>query len=90
MFAVSGYEKLTVWAAMSDGTSMSTGPGRPVLAMWNASLNVRAMSAADFTRKLCLTTGMVMPTMSDSWNESVPMTERGTWPVTTTMGTESM
>ena len=34
--------------------------------------------------------GMVMPTMSDSWNESVPMTPRVTWPVITTRGTESM
>ncbi len=45
---------------------------------------------ADWTRKECLTTGMVMPTMSDSWNESVPMTAWDTWPVMTTSGTESM
>ena len=75
---------------MSDGTSMSTGPGRPVQAMWNASRNVRVSSSADCRRKLCFTTGIVMPTMSDSWNESVPMTPVGTWPVMTTSGTESM
>ena len=44
----------------------------------------------DCSRKLCLTTGMVMPTMSDSWKLSVPMTPRVTWPVMTTMGMESM
>ena len=43
-----------------------------------------------WSRKECLTTGMVMPTMSDSWNASVPMTPRVTWPVMTTIGTESM
>ena len=32
----------------------------------------------DGSRKLCLTTGLVMPTMSDSWNASVPMTPRVT------------
>ena len=33
---------------------------------------------------------MVFSTISDSWNESVPMTPRGTWPVITTSGTLSM
>ena len=36
------------------------------------------------------TTGIVIPTISDSWNESVPMRDRGTCPVITTSGTESM
>jgi hypothetical protein len=31
-----------------------------------------------------------MPTMSHSWKASVPIAGRGTWPVMTTMGTESM
>ena len=44
----------------------------------------------DCSRKLCFTTGIVMPTMSASWKASVPMTPRVTWPVMTTMGTESM
>ena len=58
--------------------------------MWNASRNVRVSSSVDCRRKECFTTGIVMPTMSDSWNESVPMTARGTCPVMTTSGTESM
>ena len=31
-----------------------------------------------------------MPTMSTSWNASVPMAAVGTWPVMTTIGMESM
>ena len=30
-----------IFCCISMGTSMSTGPGRPVEAMWNASLNTR-------------------------------------------------
>ncbi len=51
---------------------------------------VRGMSSADCTRKLCLVIGIVMPTMSASWKASVPMAALGTWPVTATIGTESM
>src|SRR3546814_8692982 len=40
-------------------------------------------------RKLCLTIGMVMPNTSSSWNASVPISEVATWPVMTTIGTES-
>ena len=60
--------------------SMRTGPGRPVLAMWKASRKVRVRSSVDCSRKLCFTTGIVMPTMSASWKASVPMTPRVTWP----------
>ena len=35
---------------MSLGTSIRTGPGRPVLARWNASLTILAMSRAFWTR----------------------------------------
>ncbi|RPK70186.1 hypothetical protein EES42_16900 [Streptomyces sp. ADI95-17] len=70
--------------------SMSTGPGRPVEAMRNASATVRGMSSAFVTRKLCLVIGMVMPTMSASWKASVPIEAEGTWPVIATSGTESM
>ncbi|RPK31891.1 hypothetical protein EES39_39865 [Streptomyces sp. ADI92-24] len=70
--------------------SMSTGPGRPVEAMWKASAIVRGMSSALVTRKLCLVIGMVMPTMSASWKASVPIDLEGTWPVIATSGTESM
>ena len=75
---------------MSLGMSTSTGPGRPVLAMWNASRTTRGMSAASVTSSLCLVTERVMPTVSHSWNASVPMAADGTWPVMTTSGIESM
>ena len=32
---------------------------------------------------------MVMPNTSSSWNASVPIRKVGTWPVSTTIGTES-
>ena len=35
-------------------------------------------------------TGMVMPTMSASWNASEPITAEDTCPVIATIGTESM
>ena len=80
-----------VCACMADlATSTSTGPGRPVEAMWNACAMVRGMSSGSVTRKLCLVTGSVMPTMSASWNASVPISGAATWPVIATTGTESM
>ena len=75
---------------MSFGMSSSTGPGRPVVAMWNASRTARGMSAASVTNSLCLVTERVMPMVSHSWKASVPMAAYGTWPVITTIGTESM
>ena len=58
---------------MSFGTSTRTGPGRPVVAMWNASLMVRGMSWASVTRKLCLVIDWVIPVVSHSWKASVPI-----------------
>ena len=74
---------------MSFGISTNTGPGRPVVAMWNASWMIRGMSWASVTRKLCLVTAIVMPVVSHSWNASVPIAASGTWPVMHTIGTES-
>ncbi len=70
--------------------STSTGPGRPVVAIWNAFLIVMASSFTSFTRKLCFTVGRVIPTVSHSWNASSPIALVGTWPVITTIGIESM
>ena len=70
--------------------STSTGPGRPVQAMWNASAIRRGISSGSVTRKLCLVIGIVMPRMSASWKASVPIAAAPTWPVTATIGTESM
>src|SRR5215213_4602590 len=74
----------------SLGMSTSTGPGRPVVAMWKASWMTRGMSWADVTNSLCLVIDRVTPTMSHSWKASVPMAALGTWPVMTTMGMESI
>src|SRR2546430_2626360 len=70
--------------------STSTGPGRPPLAMTNASRIVRATSPACVTTTLCLVMGMVMPVMSISWNASEPRTLLLTWPVMQTTGEESI
>ena len=75
---------------MSFGMSMSTGPGRPVVATWNASATMRGMSSTSVISQLCLVMPIVMPVMSLSWNASVPMEVVATWPVTTTSGVESM
>ncbi|CFN64615.1 Uncharacterised protein [Bordetella pertussis] len=75
---------------MSFGISTSTGPGRPVRAMKKARRMVSARSLTSRTRKLCLTQGRVMPTVSHSWKASSPMAAVGTWPLMMTMGMESM
>ena len=87
---VFGYSKRHLSRLMSLGMSTSTGPGRPVRAMWNALRIVRARSLTFLTRKLCLTQGRVMPTVSHSWKASWPMAWVGTCPVRMTIGTESM
>ena len=58
--------------------------------MWNASRIARGMSSAFMTSSLCFVTERVMPTVSHSWNASVPIAAVGTWPVIATIGIESM
>ena len=62
----------------SLGTSINVGPGRPVVAMWNAWRTAIGRSSAVMTSSLCLVTLRVMPTVSHSWNASVPMAVVGT------------
>ena len=88
--SVVGHHHSIVAVRTSFGTSISTGPGRPVEAMWNASRTTRGRSAAVITSSLCLVIDRVMPTVSHSWKASVPMAVVGTWPVMATIGTESM
>ena len=45
----SGYANVVLAAVTSFGRSMTTGPGRPLRAMWNASLTTRARSRTSFT-----------------------------------------
>jgi hypothetical protein len=66
--------------------STTTGPGRPLRAMWKAFFSTSASWRTSFTRKLCFTIGRVMPTVSHSWNASRPMAAVGTWPVMITIG----
>ena len=70
--------------------SISTGPGRPLAAMANASRTAAATSDARDTRKLCFVIGRVMPVMSVSWNASDPMRLLPTCPVMQTIGDESI
>ena len=42
------------------------------------------------TSQLCLVQGRVMPTVSHSWNASLPIRCVGTWPVMQTSGIESI
>ena len=70
--------------------STSTGPGRPVDAISYAAAMAPGISDASFTRNECFVTGIVIPTMSASWNASVPMSVENTWPVIASSGTESM
>src|SRR5918992_474985 len=74
----------------SCGTSTSTGPGRPVDAMWNAWWMYWGIWRGSVTMKECLTIGIVIPVTSASWKPSVPISSVRTWPVMNTVGTESM
>jgi hypothetical protein len=76
------------WASLV--MSISTGPGRPLAAMANASRTADATSDARVTRKLCLVIGSVMPVMSVSWNASDPISVLPTCPVMQTIGDESI
>ena len=58
--------------------------------MWKAFFNTSAIWRTSLTRKLCLTTGRVMPTVSHSWKASSPIAGTGTWPVMITIGMLSM
>ncbi len=71
-------------------TSISTGPGRPVVAMWNASWMTRGSWSILVTRYECLVTEEVAPITSDSWKASRPTCVLTTWPVMAIIGTESM
>ena len=70
--------------------STSTGPGRPVRAMWKASWMASGISSGSWIMIECLTIGMVMPVTSASWKPSVPSRSVRTWPVMKTVGTLSM
>ncbi len=59
-------------------------------AISNAAAIAPGMSSGRFTRMECFVIGMVMPTMSASWNASVPIRVENTWPVIATIGIESM
>ena len=48
------------------------------------------MSCESVIIKECLEMGIAMPTMSASWNASVPSSAVDTWPVIATRGMESM
>ncbi len=62
-----------VWFEMSFGRSISTGPGRPVVATWNAAATTLGMSSALLMSQLCFVMPIVTPVMSHSWKASVPM-----------------
>ena len=70
--------------------STSTGPGRPVEAMWKAAWMYSGMWRGSVTSIECLTTGIVIPVTSASWKPSVPIRSVRTWPVMNTVGTESI
>ncbi len=70
--------------------STSTGPQRPVRATWKAAFSTCGISSTSCTSQECLTIGIVTPTMSHSWNASVPIRCVRTWPVMQTSGVESI
>ena len=70
--------------------SISTGPGLPVTAILKALLTVSASLLPSFTIKLYFVTGITIPDMSTSWNESFPSRLFPTLHVIATIGMESI
>ncbi|MCY1374345.1 hypothetical protein D9M69_616830 [compost metagenome] len=75
---------------MSFGTSSSTGPGRPVVAMSSARRTSAGTSSAARTCRFHLVTGRDMPSASLSWKACVPITAVDTCPLMHSTGTESL
>ncbi|ANB12270.1 hypothetical protein AWJ20_519 [Sugiyamaella lignohabitans] len=69
---------LRIPAVTSLGKSTRTGPGRPEVAISNASLIRRGSSSMDLTITFHLVQLLVIPTTSASWKASVPIDEVGT------------
>ena len=70
--------------------STSTGPGRPLLAIWKALLRTSANFVMSFTMKLYFVIGIVTPVISISWKLSRPKRLTPTLQVMATTGMESM
>ena len=66
MFFLYSKSILIFGSVRSLGISIITGPGRPVVAMMNAFLNVSAIDSLSLIRKLCLQIGLVIPVASAS------------------------
>src|SRR3989304_3755360 len=90
MWTFSGHTSSLSLTRTSCGRSTWTGPGRPVAAMWKASRMIGPRSRPSLTRKLCFVQGRVIPTLSASWNASLPMRWVGTCPVKATTGIEAI
>ena len=77
-------------AVTSFGRSTRTGPGRPDVAILNASLIRLGRSATSLTITFHFVQLREMPTMSASWKASDPIAEVATCPQNTTIGTPSL
>ena len=60
--------------------STTTGPVRPVRAISNAARKVASSLLGSVIRNTCLAQADMMLNTGASWNASVPMEVRGTWP----------
>src|SRR3569833_1852428 len=69
--------------------STTTGPGRPVRAISNAVRTVASRRFGSVTWLMFFATEPMIDGTGASWNASVPMDARATWPQITTIGTES-
>ncbi|GAA2772759.1 hypothetical protein GCM10020219_048520 [Nonomuraea dietziae] len=68
---------------------MRTGPGRPDLAILNASRNTHGAWAGSLSWTAHLVTGLAISTMSTAWKASWCSLSVAAWPVTQIMGMES-
>ena len=74
----SGHSQSICWLAMSFGQVDEHRAGPTRRRHVERLAHDAGMSWASVTSQLCLVTGIVMPTVSHSWNASVPITLSGT------------
>lgn len=74
---------------MSSGRPITTGPGRPDVAVWNARLSSSGIRRASSISNTCFASGPNIARRSTSWNASRSRCSRATCPISRIIGVES-
>ena len=75
--------------SMSSGRAITTGPGRPLLAVWNARETISGTRAESSISLAHFAKAPNTARQSSSWNASRSLLSRATWPTNMIIGVES-